>query len=303
MRDYRGLKTDTITGGGAYVRMHGYGFEIFNFLPMQGLNYGFVQCKGKIRIERLGASDDADSIDNVLVVWVAKAPEGGARLIGWYNNATVFRNYLILNNSNRTFKGREVEYNIKAREEDCHLLPIDERTFRIPTNCMGGMGQSNVWYANEKFKELALQFINEHLQPKCKQKEKRLNHIDPFRKKKIEERAIQLTISHYERMGYQINSVEKDNVGWDLEAVQEGILLKLEVKGLSQGDLQVELTPNEYDKMNKHKNSYRICIVTNTLSKPCLSVFSYSPDHDSWKDAKGVSLKIVEKTGAKLYGE
>jgi hypothetical protein len=46
-------------------------------------------------------------------------------------------------------------------------------------------------------------------------------------------------------------------MGWDLEAILPDKLLKIEVKGLSQEEILIELTPNEYDKMKKYKDNYR----------------------------------------------
>jgi hypothetical protein len=56
-------------------------------------------------------------------------------------------------------------------------------------------------------------------------------------------------------MDYIIKNVEKDNVGWDLEAKPEidGVSLCLEVKGLFGSELKVGLTPNEYRILIKHR--------------------------------------------------
>jgi Domain of unknown function (DUF3883) len=61
--------------------------------------------------------------------------------------------------------------------------------------------------------------------------------------------------------------VEKDNLGWDLEARREGEkVLHLEVKGLLGNELQVGLTPREYRAFKAHAEStmanYRLCVVT-----------------------------------------
>jgi hypothetical protein len=44
MNRYQGqTANDQITGGGAFVKEHGYGHEIFNFQPFQGRVFGYVQ--------------------------------------------------------------------------------------------------------------------------------------------------------------------------------------------------------------------------------------------------------------------
>lgn len=90
-------------------------------------------------------------------------------------------------------------------------------------------------------------------------------------------------------------------MGWDLEATNGGRRLRLEVKGLSQAELIIELTPNEYEKMKKHRNRFRICVVTDVLSKnPLLRVFSYSPENQNWEDDDENRLNIIEITGARM---
>ena len=43
--------------------------------------------------------------------------------------------------------------------------------------------------------------------------------LDPQIKAEVERSAIELATDHFEALGYHIDSVEADNVGWDLEAV------------------------------------------------------------------------------------
>ena len=85
----------------------------------------------------------------------------------------------------------------------------------------------------------------------------------------MERSAIELTMDYFEKkLTYDVRSVEKDSLGWDLSAKHRvaGELVQVEVKGLSGNQIAVELTPNEYKKMKKHKKTYRICVVTNALS-------------------------------------
>jgi hypothetical protein len=165
MKNYKGLKDDQLTNGGAYVREHGWGGEIFNFLPFEGFMYGCVQPPGRkeipynsriIHIERLRASREAASfVDGVLVAWVARKPEGGTYLVGWYRDAVVFRQWQKPpEGSRRQFRGESLGYYVRAREEDCILLAQDERTLRVPRAGdpenlgKGGIGQANLWFAD-----------------------------------------------------------------------------------------------------------------------------------------------------------
>ena len=102
-------------------------------------------------------------------------------------------------------------------------------------------------------------------------------------------------------IGYIVDSVEKDNVGWDLEAILDNRLLRLEAKGLSQKKLLIELTPNEYDKMQKHRDSYRVCVVTDALGRdPVLWIFAFSPESQAWEDDEENHLAITEITSARM---
>lgn len=165
MKNYKGLEDDQLTDGGAYVGEHGWGGEIFNFLPFEGSMYGYVQPPGRkeipynsriIHIERLLASREAVSfVDGVLVAWAARKPEGGTYLVGWYRDAVIFRQWQRPpEGSMRQFRGESLGYYVRAREEDCILLAQDKRTLRVPRAGdpdnlgKGGIGQANLWFAD-----------------------------------------------------------------------------------------------------------------------------------------------------------
>ncbi|WP_227717266.1 DUF3883 domain-containing protein [Methanobacterium lacus] len=310
MKSYQGIiNGDIIQGGGSYVHENKFGHEVYNFLPYDGFVYGFVQPprSSKIHIERLGADPKDDSIDNVLAIWVATKPTSGNVIVGWYKDATLYKEYQYSDELNRNFKDEKIGYNVKAKEEDSKLLALDERVFHIKRG-KGWMGQSNIWYAsqesNEDFRNEVLNYIYENIIPK--KNDKKRNHsisrqVDTYQRQKIEVTAINHTIKYYEKYGYTVESKEKDNVGWDLEAVMDNIKLKIEVKGLSQENVAIELTPNEYEKMKEFKEDYRISVVTNALKKPILRIFSYNDENGIWQDIEGNKLEIDEKVSAKCY--
>jgi len=321
MKNYKGLKNDKIIGGGKWVEKYNEGGEIFNFLPYKGYYYGYVQpMEDTIKLERFRASKKDNSINRVLVIWTAPSPNKGTVIIGWYKKATIFREWQAPpKNSNRRYKGEDFGYYIKAKVKNCKLLSLDERVFKIPRG-KGWMGQSNVWYADHQkhigFKQKVLDFIKKGVitqknKPPRSKKGKPWQ-TDPNKRQKIEENAIKITTRHYENLGYIVDSVEKDNIGWDLEASLNDKLLKLEVKGLSQDAVTIELTPNEYNqvkkiiykynKLKKYEDNYKICIVTKALSKrplPLLSLFSFSPN-GKWEDERGNQLKIIEIISARM---
>lgn len=309
MKNYSGItRTDRLIGGGSYPKMKGYGDEIFNFQAHAGHFFG--ACGKKVKIERLGASPKDRFIGNVLIVWIAKAKSGGVFLIGWYKNATIYREWQSASNSvERRYKGRIFNYFVKARTIDSKLLPEDERILRIPTG-KGGKGEYHVWYADKpnhlKFKQEVMDFILHGKKPKIisgiKRNPYRSIQLDPLKRQRIEKAAINSVIKYYEGNRYEVRSVEGDNIGWDLEARQENRLLRLEVKGLSYSEISVEVTPNEYSQMKKHRDTYRLCIVSDALSKhPKLSTFSFSPESGQWEDNNRNHLRIKEIKSARLF--
>jgi len=122
---YEGISKgkDKILGGGRYVIQHGYGFEIYNFLHGAPRIFAYVQVKGTNNLTRLGAAPDADRIDGVTVVWAARRPTGGVYVVGWYLNATVFKEYQQSPNDRRRREpgtGRVMSWN-NAGEAQTHV--------------------------------------------------------------------------------------------------------------------------------------------------------------------------------------
>ncbi len=309
MKNYNGLVNDVLVSGDAFSEEYGYGYEIFNFAPYKGHMYGYFYLDGSINIDRLGAHEKDDSIDNVLVVWVSRSRSGGVFIIGWYRNATIYRDYQQApKGSKRKYKGDRIGYRVKAKAEDCKILPLDARVFSIPTNYAGGMGQANIWYTDKdihaSFREQVLNYISSGIIPRASQSKIKLRKhrsIDPYTRHQIEKKAIELTVKYYERLGYSVGSVEKDNVGWDLVATMPDKNLLLEVKGLSQKEISIALTPNEYTQMKNHVDRYRICVVTNALDKnSLLTIFSFSFESGQWEDEEGIPLNITKLIGAKM---
>lgn len=171
MERYQGLTSgDAIQGGGGFVREYRYGHEIFNFLPWEKKMYGYVEATS-VNLRRIAPprplaarAPQPSSVSNALVIWTARNPsEGGTCIVGWYDSATVYRKPRDNSVPNRRIGqqvgpgisavpedvGRYASYFATAAEEDCHLLLPDERTFGIPRQTQGGMGQANVWYADD----------------------------------------------------------------------------------------------------------------------------------------------------------
>lgn len=171
MKYYKGAcEKDVPLYGGKFVEENGYGHEEFNFLPVEMEGESELECMGFVepksnkgrrnsfhieKIEGCEAMAKEPFVDDVLVVWCAKRDRGDVTVVGWYKNATVYRDLqdwvIMFANGEEENRG----YNIRAKADDCTLLPEPERNrhiWSIPSakyTKTFGFGQSMVWYPNE----------------------------------------------------------------------------------------------------------------------------------------------------------
>lgn len=306
MQRYRGLTDDDrILNGGKYVEENETGAEVENFLPKGGFCYGYVgvSIDHRINLHRLGAGGDEKHVDGITVIFTATRPEGGRVVVGWYKHARVWRNM--------QENERSPYFFTRAKAENCTLLEIDERVFSIPKARQGvfGMGQSTVRYTDKVEAQEFVIELQKYISSPAKYRFPKVDEdsprqTDPHRRSAVERAAVGCVIAHYEGNGFKCNSVEKDNKGWDLEARRGIVELLIEVKGCSGTVGQVELTPNEYSAMTdrKYREKYRLAIVTQTLDerRRCLSIVSYNGPDKTWRDQNGRSVRVVERTGARI---
>lgn len=121
---------------------------------------------------------------------------------------------------------------------------------------------------------------------------------DQERKVKVEQAAIKACCHHYEKLGYTVSSVEKDNLGWDLIATLPRSCLRIEVKGLSGTNFSVELTPNEFLAFDAKATDYRLAVVTDALGSPRLYICRFSQEASRWviegEDKRGVEIHLKQ---------
>ncbi len=192
MENYKGfVNGDRPINGGKWNHEH-IGHEIFNFLPHSRRYFGYVKPGkekngeepkvGRIHIDKLGANANDESIDGVLVVWVAKDPKRkGQFIVGWYKNATVYKKLQKVSREAQV-KRRErsddkketkdhIDYNITASRAT--LVPANERDFQIK-----GMGHSNIWYGESSTDADVIKYI-ENYKPGIKKKAEPTEWIIP----------------------------------------------------------------------------------------------------------------------------
>lgn len=305
---YEGINEDTeIHGGGSYVEEYGYGHEIYNFKNIKGKVYGYAQPNGRNNLERLGAEKDAESLLGVLLIFTATHKDGGTFIVGWYKNATVYSQYQETRMKERKYCDEYIGYYAVADAKDAVLLNRDERVmlFEPIPKGKGGMGHSNVWYADadnmKDFKKRVARFIDTYEKKKVRRQPTTKKCISSDIRKEIEIVAVKKVTEYYKSLGYEVTSVEAENVGWDLEVKRKRTIFRVEVKGTSGSNISVDLTPNEYKNMQLYKNSYRLAIVTNALSESILYVFSFSQEKNEWIDDDGNVLEIENIISARCF--
>src|SRR5207245_3543906 len=122
------LYTDAIDqkpiGGGSYNKEQ-IGSELFNFTRKGGSLYGFVKGGSRSSAFKLSRIDPkagrADELDHVTVIFVARDPNGGGqRVVGWYKDATVYREWK--DHPIQPSYKKRVAFCIKASSAEARLL-------------------------------------------------------------------------------------------------------------------------------------------------------------------------------------
>jgi tetratricopeptide (TPR) repeat protein len=161
MKNYVGVSDeDKPKNGGSYIKETEYAHECFNFLDYNSKCYGFVRLNGDMNLEShfKEAKKNQAFFTDVLVIWVATNDTNETRIVGWYKNATVYREEQCV----QVFTNEDANlyYRVEALSSDCYLLPEGQRNFPIQRAAQKGkgtgMGRSNVWYADSSFAETVL---------------------------------------------------------------------------------------------------------------------------------------------------
>jgi hypothetical protein len=302
MKNYEGrAKNDPPMSGAKYIQENKDGGEVYNFKNRNGKIYGYVPNITNLDIDKLGANPNDEYINNVTVVFCATHPiEKGMRIVGWYKKATVFRQ----TQENKYTWGNHIE----ANSINCKRIDFNNRFCNIPNT----FGRSAIFYFSnhpEKSSTLdkILNYIDSNgtlLYPEKSRKgggSPRQNDVN--KRLQVEKNAIELATNYYgERYGFEnVKSVEKDNVGWDLEINTGKVILKIEVKGLSGSQLVVELTPNEFIAFNRKLDTYKLFVVTEALSKnKKIDIFTYQRKGNMWIGIDESLLEIKQIRSARI---
>lgn len=270
---------DKPIGGGSY-NTNEIGHEVYNFLNINETMYGYFQPHMKspcvINLERIQDGCVDDKIDDVLVIWFATNPiDKGQVVIGWYKNATVFK--AIQSPSNLPDRDN-FNYNIKARAEDCVLLPINKRKFPVGHNIdgvkKGNPGQANVFYVLDsqgKLKDMsdpvnawiekAIEYVTSYKGKKIESREDEIQEdiknseyssggqgfqSDVEVRLKVEAHAMAICKKHYSSLGYEVEDVSASH-SYDFIIKKDDQIQFIEVKGTQSSGDKIILTKNEVE--------------------------------------------------------
>lgn len=295
MKFYQGPKPgdERPIGGGSY-NTEEIGHEAYNFLNIDGTLYGYFQPHMKppyeINLGRIEPGCTKDKIDNVLVIWFATNPiDRGQVVIGWYNNATVFRS---IQSPNALPLRKNYNYNIEAKMKDCILLPISKRKFPVGHDNEGtregNPGQANAFYVlNEqgKAKDLRspnnawikklIEYVEDYDGPKISSREDEVQEdmlttehssggqgfqSDVEIRLMIEAHAMAICKKYYSDMSYEVEDVSA-NSSYDFIIKKNGQSRFVEVKGTQTAGDTIVLTKNEVNLSRAQGDSMVLFIV------------------------------------------
>jgi hypothetical protein len=228
---YSGLTSDDPTiGNFGYLADRTHGHESYNYTDQSGWMFGNHPSGSATNLEKLGAPPGAKSVDHIDVVWFSKHPKSDrAVIIGWYLDATVYRNFQTPQHEKaNTFEGEPIGFKVKARASSCTLLPVGDRLFPIPggAKIKGGYGQNVNWYGTDDFFRNAVSsYIDNWLLyragPVESKKASAPRNNDSELRRLVETTAIQVATAFYQSPAggsRTVKSVEMEYKGWDLEA-------------------------------------------------------------------------------------
>jgi hypothetical protein len=273
-------------GGGSW-NVSNIGHELFNFKDYRGTLYGFFQPFSRedvqvtVNLARIDPrAAKRDSIDEVLVVIVATIPGRGQAVIGWYDKATVYREY-------RSSPHQQGYYfNFRARTDDSCLLPERFRTHSVPTG-KNAFGQASVAYPfsstgsarigggkDFSWMDNTLDFVSQYTGPNLlndpaadvEQEVKDVYErylskqsgqgfmLDSRLRRQIEDYAVRRASTFFTSKGFAVENVGSKR-SYDLECRRPGVQLRVEVKGTQSDGKCILLTPNEVANARKSRTA------------------------------------------------
>jgi len=165
MKKYLGITdSDKPKYCGSYVSEQTAGNDIFNFSEYNGKCFGYVMHEGGLIFsEHLTIDFGAEYEQNkkaggFLIVWCSFKDKNTARIVGWYQNAVLYREEQY--QPSFTNPEYELNYYFEAAAKDCYLLSEKLRTFKIERSAKAGkgrgFGRGDIWFADSPYAQTEL---------------------------------------------------------------------------------------------------------------------------------------------------
>lgn len=107
-----------------------YSNEYFTFQDNNGSCYGLCDIDEiKIDVYYKGVRKNSEYVQNAVVIWISSDKKGVKRVVGWYENATIYRKKQIRSIFTDLTGSNDIKYNIISKSMDSKLIPEDKRTF------------------------------------------------------------------------------------------------------------------------------------------------------------------------------
>ncbi len=257
-------------GGGAYNEDN-LGHEAFNFDHKHATMRAYFEPPSSLNLRKIdpNAQPNDAYIDNSIIFFFAKRPEGGQVVVGWYNQARLFKD-----EQENDYAGRQnYGFYCEAEKHNVFLLPASKRNLLVPGGTKGAPGRSNIFYLYDEYgnHRLAqwisdiLTFINGYqgnsitefrsqeitetlaadIEPEVRKGSGQgfLNNQEV--KKKVELHAMKKAAEYFASLGYEIEDVSSQKP-YDLRCTRNNNEeLRVEVKGTQTEGKRIFLTKNE----------------------------------------------------------
>lgn len=294
MKRYAGPQPGDLkpVGGGKFNK-EDLGNEAFNFKNIDGCYYGYFRPAVKVNntasTVELGridpAAKDLNRVDGVTVVFFSTMPgRRQAVVVGWYSNATVFREYQPVARQ-LAARRRGFPFNLRCAAKDAVLLDEDERFILYRTDGGGAKqgrpGTANVFYTlterglpksnlntTSPWLDKTLKKIRAHRRvdaapdlEAAAEKELRGGsgqgrQMDIKSRKAIEAWAMAAAQAYYENQNYEVKDVSlKQPYDFECRKKKGRAVLRVEVKGTTSKGDKVILTRSEVASANRHSTA------------------------------------------------
>jgi hypothetical protein len=272
------------------------GHEAFNFLPFPNGSYGIY-----LPPQAGGSIPNHEDAGGWTVICLSKKPkQKGVHVVGWLEDASLLGDlidrpeYASGSSFRLTRERDEFTYCISA--DTAYIVPPEDRNRPFShTSIRQGKYSflSGPDVKAEQNKSEVLKILLNELKLLKKVAVRNPNplsihdrdndEIDPFsgfgtadHRQRVEKAAVDFVARHYRKNGYDVQSHENLNCGYDLYAAntEADKILEIEVKGTASAEEGFFLTRNEYYYMNSGTRDWRLALVTDAISNPVLHVYT-----------------------------